>query len=369
MILDTPDVPEAPDMSAENQTAAGPPPCLTVRRPDEILAMAFDDSDRILGDRLLALGQAFVILGPGGIGKSRLLLQLAAALRAGLQFLGLETHCPALRWLILQAENSNRRLRNDLAALRQWVGPKAWSGVNDGLIIHTLENDADGFLSLNNRDTQARIEGLIREVEPDIVGWDSLYNFGIGDLNSDQDMAATLLAISRLTKAGKPQRCPVVLHHALTGRAGASRAVGYDRGSYGRNSKVLHSWARGQINVAPGSPDANDLLVLTCGKASNGKEFAPFAARLNSATMIYEPAPDFDLAAWQGEVSGKLDRAPAMTPARVRELCKPLMTKAELAKAIMQDCGCYRSSAYRYIKRAEGKTVRLNKTNDTYSAI
>jgi hypothetical protein len=44
---------------------------------------------------------------------------------------------------------------------------------------------------------------------------------------------------------------------------------------------------------------------VTCGKNSNGREFAPFAVRLNPETMIYEAAPDFDLDAWETEVAGK----------------------------------------------------------------
>jgi len=35
---------------------------------------------------------------------------------------------------------------------------------------------------------------------------------------------------------------------------------------YGRNSKVLHAWTRGQINLAPMSEDNNDVLALSCGK-------------------------------------------------------------------------------------------------------
>src|SRR5688572_25844647 len=64
---------------------------LSLRRPDEILSMAFDESDRILGDRLLAKGQSLTILGAGGIGKSRLLLQLAVAQISERRFLELET--------------------------------------------------------------------------------------------------------------------------------------------------------------------------------------------------------------------------------------------------------------------------------------
>ena len=340
---------------------------LTIRQPDALLSITFDESDRILGDRLLATGQSLVLAGPGAIGKSRLLLQLAVATITGRQFLGFETRRDDLRWLILQAENSNRRLQTDLAALRAWVGDD-WPRVNQQLYIHTLEADADCLLSLDNPDAQRRIADTIRQLDPGIVCYDSLYNFGIGDLNRDEDMGATLLTLARLSKAGNPNRSTVTLHHSLTGRTGASRATGYDRASFGRNSKVLHSWTRGQMNVAPGSPDSNDVLVLSCGKCSNGKEFAPFAARLNPCTMIYEVAPDFDVGAWQAEVSGSRDREPIMTPERVRELCAVAgMDKAELAKAITEDCGCYRGSAYRYIAKAtKARTINERKSDGRY---
>ena len=106
---------------------------LTIRTPDEILAMTFDDSDRLLGDRLLAKGQSLVMAGPGGIGKSRLLLQLAVSTRAGLPFISFETRGQELRWLILQTENSNRRLQDDWLALRDWIGEKHWPRVSEGI--------------------------------------------------------------------------------------------------------------------------------------------------------------------------------------------------------------------------------------------
>lgn len=353
---------------ADAHAAASSADKLTLRSPDELLGMTFDDSDRILGDRLLAKGQSLVIAGAGSIGKSRLLLQLAVATIIGRQFLGFETRGESLRWLVLQAENSNRRLQADFSALRQWAGPH-WAKVNRQLVIHTLESDADGFLSLDNEHTQRRIAAAIRDTGPDVVAWDSLYNFGIGDLNKDEDMGATLLAISRLTKAGNPNRCPVVLHHALTGKTGAAKATGYDRASFGRNSKVLHSWTRGQMNVAPGSPDSNDVLVLTCGKCSNGREFAPFAVRLDPESMIYEVAPDFDMEAWQGELSGKASNAESISHERVAELCRGSMSKPELAKAIMRDCGCARGTAYRRMEATEkARLIQWSRATETYAA-
>jgi hypothetical protein len=345
---------------------------LTFRSPDELLAMQFDDSDRILGDRLLASGQSLVIAGAGGIGKSRILLQLAAACRAGLPVFGFETRGQELRWLIIQAENSNRRLKDDIAALRAWIGDEHWPQVNAGLCIHTLESDCDGFLSLDSPQAEIRIRDAIEHFKPDVIGFDSLYNFAAGDLNSDRDMADTLLTVSRLTKAGNPNRACVVLHHALTGKAGAARATGFDRSGFGRNSKVLHSWSRAQINIAPGSPDSNEVLVVTCGKCSNGKEFAPFAIRLNPDTMIYDVDTDFNMSEWQSNVTGKRteqDLSPARVAEIVTELCKAsgAPKKPAIVKALRDETGCATSGAYKAIDRAErAKVIHYTKTTKTY---
>jgi hypothetical protein len=278
---------------------------LTLRLPDEILGMKFDDSDRILGDRLLAKGQNATLCGASSVGKSRLSLQLAAGSITGRQFLTFETRGVNLKWLFIQAENSNRRLQFDLAKLRAWIGEYDWPVVNERLIIHTLESDDDGFLNLDDEGNRLSISEMIQDTKPDVAVFDSLYNVGIGDLNHDADMFATLRAVSFLTKTGNPERVPLVLHHALTGKAGAAKATGYDRASFSRNSKVLHAWTRGQINVSAGSPDNNDTLILSCGKCSNGREFEPFAVRLNPETFIYEPDPAFDMSAWQSDMTGK----------------------------------------------------------------
>ncbi len=331
---------------------------LTARTPSEILSMTFDDRDNILGDRLLAEGQSLVIAGAGGIGKSRLLLQLAGACVSGRPLVHLETHAREKRWLVIQAENSNRRLRDDLRAIERWLG-RDFEAFNRRVVIHTLETDSDALLSIDDPDANRRIARLIHDHSPDLVAFDSLYNFQAGDLNADEGMRNTLLGIARLAKAGNPSRSTVVLHHAGTGRAGISRAIGYERSGFGRNSKVLHSWTRGQINVVAGSPDGNGHLVFTCGKCSNGREFAPFAARLSEG-MIYEPDPGFDLKAWESEIGGK-DREPLMSVQRVAELCAPAMTKPELVKAVMESCGCAKPTAYRWIDRAVRKTIKTGK--------
>ena len=207
---------------------------------------------------------------------------------------------------------------------------------------------------------------LSLEFSRNIIAFDPLADFGIGDLNQDNDMRDALRAITRLCKKGNPNRAIEILHHALTGKSGR-RATGHDRASFGRNSKVLQAWTRGQINVAAVNPDNDAELVIACGKCSNGKEFAPFAVKLNPETMIYEVDPGFNLENWQSSISGKPD-GPLMTPTRVRELCSTGgMMKSELAKAIIEDCGCYRTGAYRYIKAAtKSNTINHSKSSDQY---
>ena len=340
---------------------------LTLRSPDDLLAMSFDDSDVILGDRLLAKGQPLVIAAQGGTGKSRLALQIVAAIVTGRKCLAFETGGTEMRWLILQTENSNRRLQQDIARIKTWLGDD-WPRFAEQVVFHTIENDNDGFVSLESPENQLAIQRTIESANPDGIVIDPLNDFAAGDLNKDADMRATLQTLSRLCRQGKPDRAIVVLHHSLTGKAGASKATGFDRASFARNSKTLHAWTRGQINLAAVDADNNDRLIVACGKCSNGKEFQTFAVRLNPGLMIYEVDPTVDLNQWERTITGTKDNAPLMNSDRVRELCAVAgSSKPALAKSITEDCGCVRGSAYRYITRAEqAKKIIFNKSNETY---
>ena len=153
--------------------------------------------------------------------------------------------------------------------------------------IHTLETAEDSFVSLRLPENEAKISELIQEKKPTGVAYDVLRDYGIGDLNSDEGMTSTLSVIGRITRQGGPRRIPVIVHHALTGKSGAARATGFDRGSFGRNSKVLLGWVRSEINLAPYDPDNNEVLIVASGKSNNSEEFQPFGVRLELETMMY----------------------------------------------------------------------------------
>jgi AAA domain-containing protein len=344
------------------------PLSISIRSPGEILAMRRPEDLNFLGDRVFAKGQSLVIAGCSGIGKSRLLFQLAVASIVGRPWCGLETHARERRWLIIQTENANSRLQDEFQQLKKWAG-EDWLLVDDNLFVHTLETDDDFLLHLSDPQNALRLETAIKRIDPDIVAFDPLRDFGVGDLNSDADMANTVRELSRISRIGNPARGFIVLHHSLTGRAGAAKAFGIERTSFGRNSKVLHTWARGFINVIPGAEDDNETLILTCGKNSNGKEFPPVAVRLNPETMIYEVDLDFDIDAWREHVvSGKATRK--FSADMLRDLKFQELEIKPLAKLITDQIGCGRSRAYELIREGKKKNIlRFNELTETYEKI
>lgn len=343
---------------------------LSVRRPDELVALEFDDTDNLLDDRLLAKGQFLVIAGPAGIGKSRFVLQLAASLILKKVFLKLEVKNESGPCLILQTENSSRRLTQDMGRLKAAYTADEWKKVNDNLLLHTLEENHDYMLGLDDPVNVQRLKDLINEKKPSVIVFDPLYTFGVGDLNTDTDMSETCRKIQEVGLENNPRRALIVLHHALTGKLGANRAMGFDKSSYGRNSKLLYAWTRAQINMAPGSPDDNNKIVVACGKNNNGAFFKPFAAQLNPQTMIYEVDYTFDLNKWQKGVHGKGGREQKAPTEKVAEILGDReLNKAQLVKRIKDETGCQSSAAYEAIDAAVGITIRRDEDDETYSVI
>jgi hypothetical protein len=340
-----------------------PEKSLSLRTPAEVLALPSDQQDNILGDRLLAKGQSLTLVGAGGIGKSRLLLQLAVSCILGRPFIGMKTHARNLRWLIFQAENSVRRLQRDLGALQSWTRNESdWNEVNERLLIHTLESSGDCFLNLDNPRVRQRVADVIERHEADVICFDPLNAFGAGDLNTDHDMRLTCRAITEIAQGSNPQRAIVVLHHALTGKLGASRALGYERSGFGRNSKLLHAWTRGQINLAPGKPDDNNTLVVSCGKCSNGEEFEPFAIMMDVGTLIYAQDHDFDLEDWQRTLGGGTSiLEEAHHSGLLHEICANQPTRKDAVRKVCGRLQCSAATAYNIIAKAvEGGMIILD---------
>jgi hypothetical protein len=122
------------------------------------------------------------------------------------------------------------------------------------------------------------------------------------------------------------------------------------------------------INVIPAQEESNETLLLTCGKNSNGPEFAPVAVKLN-AGMIYEVADGFDIHAWREHVvSGKAQKFNVNMLRKV-EFNGQLPLK-RLTKLICKETGCGRSRAYELVHEGlKAKIFRYDELLQTYARI
>jgi hypothetical protein len=348
---------------------------LTVRTPGELIDMTFDDTDNYFGDRILAASQGCTLLGPGGVGKSRLSLQLAVCMITGRDFIDMPTRAKDMKWLFVQTENSNRRLHYDLKKIVSALALTSdeMATVDRLLFIHTLENDSDCFLNLRNPANYAGVNSLVQEVQPHFVQWDPLNSFTDSDLNSDMDMRALISAISAITRTGNPNRVPLLLHHSLTGKIGAARAIGWDKASYGRNSKVLQAWTRAQINLAPRSGDDPNLLIMSCGKNNNGRLFSDLGLRFDEQLGIYVEDHSFDPEEFRQEVGISTSRRKIVTAEDVATRCEDGIPKPKLVARIKEDFGIQQRAAYDAVNRAEAAgLIKKNKGknwNSTYLLI
>jgi len=330
--------------------------------PDEILAMQFDPADLYLPNGIFAKGQSFTILGPAGAGKSRLLLQMYACFITGRPFLGWPVQKQEMRWVVLQTENSNRRFHADLQRFKAWLSEKEWKAVNANLRLQTMGVDHT-FWNLSDDNNKTVVAQLLVRERPGVLVVDPLIAYKAGNLNTDDGMMKTCHTLSDLAKYGEDGCSVIVLHHTLSGKEGMRKAVGFDRASYGRGSKALNMWTRGQLNVAPASETDNTRLVISCGKNSNGPDFIPFGIMLNPTTMVYEVDPSFDLGTWKASLSGDtvLHSIRKPTPMNVALLLKGIpLTRKALKDRVMKEFACGQSNAYRIIAAAEGKTIKRN---------
>jgi hypothetical protein len=298
-------------------------PTLTLK---QILSYTPDPEEDIWQGAILQAGMPATIVGAPGIGKSRLSLQAALMTICGLPFLGFRTQAPSKKWLFLQTENSVRRLKYDLSRMTEGMTEKDKQRIEEQLRI--LDVGAMDFATICMGDGARERESILATLEafrPGVVVIDPLRDAGRGDPNSDADMTATCQGIARTIRAGDPKRAVLAVHHGRTGAAEASKVFGDDASSFGRNSKVLHGWVRSQINIAAAGAEHPGIVIVGCGKCSDGPRWAPFAARLDEQTMLYErlSPEEFDLEQWAQGMGGAAPKAkagPKVTMAQVAEL-------------------------------------------------
>ena len=345
---------------------------LSIRTVDEIMAMQFDQSGYFLVNGIFTKGNPLTIVGPSGVGKTRFVLQLAVCVITGKPFIGLPVQQQVVRWLFLQNENNARRFQYELNNIQPWLTKKEWNLVRSHMLFQVLLREQDYSLTLRDPYNIDLIADSIRQHKPGVLVCDPLSAFALGSLNTDTGMLGTCRSLAALAREGDPNASLVILHHTLQGKAGIRKAAGFDRGSYGRGSGALHTWTRGQFNIAPANADNSDRLVIVCGKNSNGPGFTKFGAVRDPSSGMYEVDPSFDPTEWQSTLAGTAPAANAthrLNAAAVAELVGPVgRTKGELVASIMTEYGVEKTRAYEVIGQAESTGLVIRDARKVYRA-
>ena len=305
----------------------------------------------------IVLGALGVIFGQGGIGKSRIALNLARNQVLGLPFAGLSTGAEPLRHLMMGSENSIHRLQGDARRMGAGLDAQQIAKLGDHIRLATLESPEDSFLSLAPGGNIEKWRTTLEAFPPDVLWADPWGDLLDGEANSDEDARRTIATLRSLLHRVNPQAAIVILAHSRTGSANIAQAIGYDAANFGKGSKALYSAARCVINLAPGDETENPCIVAIHAKSNDGPRERPRAIRLDAETMTYSMDHDFDFEAWRESVSL---RAQGKSPARrgpslsedsaFEALGDSTMTAAQV-RQLLRDRGATRDEADDLTKR------------------
>ena len=348
-------------------------------RPSETMALEHDPTDNILGDDYLSMGGITGIVGQGGIGKSRLIVQMLIEIIMGFdQTMGFEIRKPGAKVIVFQTQNMSRRIKRELKLQLKGCTGAQRAAVDECFRINLpdqCEDVLDSVLSLDDPDTIHRMSHECKLFQPDIVLFDPLDQFFVGeDENKSIDMGRTIRTMLKIARAGNPRACLVIVHHAKSGKgaiaSGSSQS--FEKGKYARGSSAFQNIVRCQFNVLPGAPDDFSNLVVSCGKINDGRYFDDFAVRLDPETMMYHRDETFDLAAWNERIRDAKPKGPTREDRRkagndlitliMRGMGGTWFRPSDVAEALASARSVSRSTAFNAIKRAvsEGTLIEAD---------
>ncbi len=184
-----------------------------------------DNSAEFLIKDLIARGVVTIFGGIGGIGKTRILTQLALSVGFGRnRFLGREMFCKAKRSLVVNTEEGVSRFAQ--------ACQKQLKGIESPEYVPTLENHPHlDFIDTTDHDHDSLLE-LIHEkllkFEYDLIVMDSLTDMvnslANGEINSDKDVNRVIDSYAKL--AEKYQVAIIIIHHPAKSKMDTKKKAG-----------------------------------------------------------------------------------------------------------------------------------------------
>ena len=284
----------------------------------DALDIEADDTEppeEIWGGLRLAPGQLMEIIGCSGIGKSRMMLNLAVNQVLGLDFAGLPTCRRPLTWLFYGNENGLYRYRHDLRLMLKSCTAAQRERLRGHIFLPTMHNPQDVCVSFADEYTRERLKNTIRYRHADVVVFDPWGAVIHGDELDDGDVRKTILEIVDVIAADihKPT-AGIILNHSRNGAKELAAAAGLGSANYGKNSKAIFTVMRNVWNLRPaklGEPYTK--IEMIHAKSSDFAPYPPRAVDFDPDSFNYRLDPAFDHVAWQYELESIARNGSSMT--------------------------------------------------------
>ncbi|MEK7678422.1 MAG: AAA family ATPase [Verrucomicrobiota bacterium] len=231
--------------AVEDKPGAAPAPPPPARRLNELVHPGQNDPMELLRHRYLCRGGGLLLVGPTGVGKSSLVMQMIILWALGREAFGIVPTGP-LKSLLVQAENDE----GDLAEMRD--GVMRGLGLSDDeraraceMVLVVREDVRIGFAFV-----QGVLRPLLQEHRPDLLWIDPALAYLGGEASSQKEVGAFLRNF--LNPLLREFNCGCVMaHHTnkpATGREKADWQAG-DFAYLGSGSIEWAGWARAVLGL------------------------------------------------------------------------------------------------------------------------
>ena len=293
----------------------------------DVLDIEADESEppeEVWGGLRLAPGQLMEVIGGSGLGKSRMMLNLAVNQVLGRGFAGLPTCQRPLKWLFFGNENGYYRFRADLKKMLQFCSTEQRERIRGHIFLPTMKDPMDIYVSLADESNRMKLKTTIRYRDADVLVIDPWGAVIDGDELDDGDVRKTIFEIMDILAANmaKPT-VGIILNHSRNGIREIADAAGFAGANYGKNSKAIFSVMRNVWNLRPAHfAEPVTKIELIHAKCSDFQPYEPRAVEFDPRTFTYDVDRTFDHMAWQTELEVAKRKGSSLTPSQQNDALK-----------------------------------------------